>query len=73
MEFQVREKDYKHLNECFTRTRKEKDQFFARLQEKIKENKTLTLQLEESKINIASLEEELEEIESDNIRGKDQR
>lgn len=71
MQFQAREKDYKHLDDCYTKLRKEKDENFLKMQEKIKENKSLALQLSEKKAVITGLEEELEEIQFNNNRVKD--
>jgi hypothetical protein len=50
------------LDDCYTKLRKEKDENFLKMQEKIKENKSLALQLSEKKAVITGLEEELEEI-----------
>lgn len=71
MEFQAREKDYKHLEDCYSKVRKEKDDYFLKMQEKVKENKSLSLQLEERKVELMGLREELKEIEANNSRNRD--
>jgi chromosome segregation ATPase len=70
-EMQGKEKSYKHLEDCYTKVRKEKDDHFVKIQEKNKENKALNLQLEELRLRVVTLEEELQEQEEDTHRNKE--
>ena len=69
-EMQSREKSHKHMEECLQKVRKEKDELFAKMQEKNKESKSLSLQLEEYRLRVNNLEEELLEQEENSERNK---
>jgi dynactin complex subunit len=71
IEFQGKEKAFRHLEECYAKLRKEKDETLVKLNERVKENKQLALQLDEALRRVATLEEEIGEIEEENSRTKE--
>lgn len=58
------------MEDCYTKVRKEKDEHFVKIQEKTKENKVINLQLEEYRVKVQGLEEELLEEEESSQRSK---
>lgn len=68
---QDQDRNRKHLEEYNTRLRKEKDEMYMKYQEKSKENKVLSLQLDEYKSKCKMAQEELKEILENNSRIKD--